>query len=494
MNFAYTKFIKLTLFLFVIFYTFSCSKDADLLSEYVNDEISANIVSVEVRKLALINESIIIDPLENQGSNDVTSASISELTQPSMGTTILNDDNTITYIPDSDSVGTDEFSYTANITNEDGSSSTESGNVTITVREAISEDVAFWQNQFDLAWDNPSTKTNAYGMAKAMDYALSGGNSQEYYYLAWQLDGVIQIWQATGENKYLDDALMIIETCISQATDVRSGQYKGWSVTDLNNNDYSNNGIALYESYLFRYVTSLLRIMHQSPNLRSTGNYQERYDSILSFTKTNIWEKWYTKSNDHKDLYRVNTHMASHWARIGMELYLITGEAVYKEVFDNISFKGLPNYQGASLRGRIYTNPEDQSAYAWSQSWTSSKVQDTSHGADIVSFWTTAYENDMYWTKEDIDALVSTLYNVVWTNDDPLMYTANVDGSGGSNEWDAGFHNFITLGRFDEKLQVRLESYFTTQSVRYKTTEAFGIGALNRKILDDGRPVYPEEY
>ncbi len=38
------------------------------------------------------------------------------------------------------------------------------------------------------------------------------------------------------------------------------------------------------------------------------------------------------------NIYRVNTHMASHWARIGMELYIITGKQKYKDVFDNISF------------------------------------------------------------------------------------------------------------------------------------------------------------
>ncbi|WP_420600839.1 hypothetical protein [Flagellimonas sp.] len=345
----------------------------------------------------------------------------------------------------------------------------------------IDQGVDFWKEQFDSAWDNPSIGKNAFGMAKAMFYAESGGNSQEYYYLAWQLDGVIQIWQATGDNEYLEDALTIIETCIGKAKDVRGGKYKGWGVTNLKNNSYARNGVPLYESYLFRYVATLLRVMYQSPNLRATERYQERYEAILEFTKKHIWEKWYTKSSNQSDIYRVNAHMTSHWARIAMELHIITGENIYKEVFDNISFAGLPIYPGASLRNKLKSNPNFPTAYTWSSKWEGSRVQDTSHGADIVSFWTTAYENGMYWNAEDIEALLNTLNKVVWTEDSPLKFTANVDGSGGSNEWDAGFHNFITLGRFSEEVQNRIELHYSTKTVRYKTSEAFGIAAPEQK-------------
>src|SRR5690606_2450106 len=56
-------------------------------------------------------------------------------TPPSMGSTVVNGDNTITYTPDPDKTGTDEFDYTANITNPDNSVTTETGKVTVTVTE-----------------------------------------------------------------------------------------------------------------------------------------------------------------------------------------------------------------------------------------------------------------------------------------------------------------------------------------------------------------------
>ena len=487
MKFPIGKIAKPIFVLFILLFTLSCNKDSELLEEHISDNISKSVL-VEVRVLAAKNESVVINPLIiNQDSVSV----ISEVSEPAMGTVEINEDNSITYTPDEDLVGTDEFTYTTETENEE---EPETGSITVSIREPISEDVAHWQEQFDIVWNNPSTAINAYGMAKCMDYALSGGHSQEYYYLAWQLDAVIQIWQATGDNAYLDDALKIIETCISKATSVRGGQYLGWSVTDLDSDFFVKHGSYLYESYLFRFVATLLRIMHQSPNLREMDDYQSRYENILEFTEVNIFEKWYTKSPEHDEMYLLNAHMSSHFARIGMELYIIKGDPVYKEVFDNISFKGLPNRNGANLRDQLHSNPKVPSAYTWASKWDSPRVQDTSHGSDIVSFWVTAYENDMYWNKDDIDALISTLNDVVWTVDEPLMFTANVDGTDGSNEFDAGFHCFISLGRFSEKLQSRIERYYTIKTVRYKTSQAFGTGALNRKILNDGRPVYPENY
>ncbi len=52
-------------------------------------------------------------------------------------------------------------------------------------------------------------------------------------------------------------------------------------------------------------------------------------------------------------------------------------------------------------------------AYIWSSGWNGSSAQDTSHGGAIVSFWVTAYENEMYWNRNDIDALIATFTKVV---------------------------------------------------------------------------------
>ncbi|MGB5819502.1 MAG: DNRLRE domain-containing protein [Saonia sp.] len=351
----------------------------------------------------------------------------------------------------------------------------------------ISGDVTYWKELFDVAW--------ASEYSDAVEKSESGNAFQEYYFLAYTIDGLIQVWQATGDNKYLDDALGLIENTIDDAVPMGGANsgYLGWP-SDLNKYGAirNNEGTNLWESFLYRYVTTLLRIMNQSPNLRASGSYQARYDDILAFTKTHIWDKWYNRNSNLNDLYRSRTHMTSHWARIAMELYIIEGNQKYREVFDNISFAGMPNYGGASLRSRIYTNPSNPQAYSWYQTWDSNVIQDVNHGDDIVSFWVAAYENGMYWDLNDMKALVATTNDVVWTSNSPLKFAENIDGSGGSDIKEVISHGMLTVGRFDENLQNRIRNHYTLSSVRSREWQAMGIAALNRKILDDGRPVYPE--
>jgi hypothetical protein len=356
---------------------------------------------------------------------------------------------------------------------------------------SLSEDVIYWKNLFDRTWSSD--------YPKAIVQSQSGNPYQEYYHMSYPLDGLIQVWQATGDNTYLDNALVLIENTIKDAKPMGGTNtgYLGWA-SDLSRTDVTRNleGTSLWEAYMFRHVASLLRIMHKSPNLRASGSYQSRYDAILAFTKKNIWEKW--NQNDiwgvTGQIYRSRTHMSSHWARIGMELYIITGEQKYKEVFDNISYKGMASWSGASIRSRLYNNSNEPGALSLYQTWDSNTVQDTSHGADVISFLVTANENGMYWDANDMAGLVKMLDKVIWKSNSPLQFTGNFDGTGGSNRSDAGFHGMITLGRFSESLQNRIKAYYNASSVSYQEAQAMGIAALNSKILGDGRPVYPENY
>ncbi|MEM8509770.1 MAG: DNRLRE domain-containing protein [Bacteroidota bacterium] len=349
----------------------------------------------------------------------------------------------------------------------------------------MDDDVAYWKEQFDIAWREQYPKSVA--------QSESGNTRQEYYFMSYAIDGLTQIWQATGDTRYLDDALDLIENTIDDAVPVGglNAGYLGWP-SDLNRYGEKRNqeGTNLWESFLFRFVSSILRIMHQSPSLMAQGDYRQRYDAILQFTETQIWEKWYTSKSNLGNIYRSRSHMSSHWARIGMELYLITGRQQYLEVFENISYAGMPNFDGASLRARMFDN--GGGAIAWYEAWDKDQIQDVNHGSDVVSFWVNAYENGMYWSMNDMLGLVATTKNVVWTRNNPIEFTVNVDGSGAANNRDAGSHGMIAVGRFDESLQARIRQYYNPKSVNYQESQAMGIAALNRKILNDGVPVYPE--
>lgn len=356
----------------------------------------------------------------------------------------------------------------------------------------VSKGVEDWRALYDDAWEGDASRT--------MTQARSGGHHQEHYYLAWAFEGITSIWQATGDDAYLEQALSIVEDVIDSATPVVwNSDYLGWrgrSTADRPQNDETvANGASLWEFYLWRHVATLLRIMHQSPELRARGDYQARYDDIFAFLEEHIWDKWWERSPNRGNMYRSRTHMASHPARVGMEMFIITGEEKYNDVFENTSFRGFPSeaFAGSNLRDQLSENPDVAGAWIWSSRWEGgTRIQDTSHAGDIVGFWVTAYGNGMYWNAADMAALSVTLDEVIWTENSPIAYTANVDGTGGATRVDATFSEWISLARYDEDLQARIDEFYTSvDSVRSQRSFAMGTAALNQAYIDGG-PAYPE--
>tara|TARA_R110002072_G_scaffold83556_10_gene189503 strand:- start:861 stop:2435 length:1575 start_codon:yes stop_codon:yes gene_type:complete len=103
------------------------------LAEYVVENPQSFLVNDVVVTLA--NNPIVIDPLSNDSFTEPEKVAITEVTPPKMGTAVVNDDNTITYTPDTDQTGTDEFDYSTSVTNPDNTVSKETGSVTVTVTD-----------------------------------------------------------------------------------------------------------------------------------------------------------------------------------------------------------------------------------------------------------------------------------------------------------------------------------------------------------------------
>lgn len=464
------KLVNLMTFLFAFILCLSCSKDADLLADYVVADSQS--VFVEIKVVALVNEQLVIAPIV-EGNDEI----IAEVTDPSMGTAVINEDNTITYTPNSDATGTDEFDY---------STTEQTGTITVTT---VNSKVDFWQTKFDLKFEAGGDK------AKMLALSKSGNKFQDYYYMYYYFDGLLNIWQATGDNYYLNLMLEVVDNTIKDAKPVNfNSSYLGWPADNSYSVDYPKNGAALWESYYWKGVATLLRILHKSPQLLSTsyknGTYQDSYGSILAFTEKNIWEKWETKGSSN--LYRSHTHMASHWARIGMELYIITGKSKYKEVFDNISFGQIPGFT-TNLRDVLKPNVDVPGAYTWEMPFNGGKIQDASHAADIVGFWILSEQNGMYWDEAHINSLIITLDEVIFTNENAPRIYYNVDGSGGNDTW-GRLRDWLKLGRYNRPLQDKLINNYQNHDKNSRNYGSLNLGifALNERILDNGHGVYPE--
>ena len=177
MKFRPSNFIQLPLATIVLFLSFSCNKDSDLLAEYVIEQPQAFMVNDIVVTLA--NRPIVIEPLSNDTFKEPEKVTITEVTPPKMGTAEVQEDNTVVYTPNTDETGTDEFDYTTTVTNSDDTVSTETGSITVTVTPTdktspITGDNVYYVTTTGKSSNNGSSEALAWSIQYAFSTAKAG--------------------------------------------------------------------------------------------------------------------------------------------------------------------------------------------------------------------------------------------------------------------------------------------------------------------------------
>lgn len=104
MKAAPIKITKLMVFLLAIIFNISCSKDSDLLADYVISDAKASLfvanLAIDDYFVVTKDDEIVLDVLSNDSYENPEKVSIIKVTQPENGTVIINEDNTLTYIPE----------------------------------------------------------------------------------------------------------------------------------------------------------------------------------------------------------------------------------------------------------------------------------------------------------------------------------------------------------------------------------------------------------
>ncbi|MFC7528403.1 hypothetical protein [Actinoplanes sp. GCM10030250] len=306
--------------------------------------------------------------------------------------------------------------------------------------------VAFWTGVFMKSWDY--SYSNGVPLSRSAD-------SRDHYDLAYDVDGCVAMFRATDQRRFLDRALMFVENVVAAAKPSTSlpdsrfrDEYQGWA---SRKSGEGGDEVPLYESYFWRYATSLLVAIHDNPGVFGDTGYRTRYDRLLAFAEIQIFQKWYDRGADDT-IYRERTHMASHWGLIALNLSLLTGDAArrvrYQKVADTISTR---------LRGQLRRNPAEPTAYFWSDVWESAKRpgQDVGHGNGVITYVVEARDRGRSWTGADMAAFCALLTKVVWPSG--TTYRMYVDGTGSDNGWFAD--GFVKLGRYDPAVQIRLEKH-----------------------------------
>ena len=333
--------------------------------------------------------------------------------------------------------------------------------------------VAAWESLFLGRWN---TEHNA-------DYLPRSNSldSWQFYNLAYGIDANTAMYRATGKTQYLDRALLYVNNMVRNAklsSSLPQSQFKdsylGWA---SQRSDTLGKEVPLFESYCWRYVTRMLRVIRETPTLYGNATYRAQYDRLLAFSEKNIFEKWHRRGAN-SFIYRNRTHMASHWAYIAMDLSRMTTDATrkatYLTVFNNIN-RDLPN-STSSLRQQLRPGFVSTPTYYWSDVWgsTARPGQDVAHANGMLAYIVEAHDAGMEWTDDDIRKFTATLNSVIWPS--ATRYATYVDGSGTGNGW---FNDgLMKLGRYDANLQRRLEAHRVGNNIMF-----YGNGALNARIL-----------
>jgi hypothetical protein len=267
------------------------------------------------------------------------------------------------------------------------------------------------------------------------------------------------MFEATGDFSYARQGMLYATNMIASARPSKSLRtssfkdgYRGW--VSANNDD---DETPLYESYAWRYVTRLLRLL-QPVLSQAPSDIRSDYAAVLKFTETNVVKKWLSRgANDY--IYRERTHMAAHWAMIALDVSRLTADSSLRqrcqEIVRNID-DHLPNYP-SSLRGQLRPNPREPDAYWWSDVWGDydRPGQDISHGNGVIAYVVESRDLDADWTEAEVTHFSRTLTGFVLTSGD--HFPAYVDGTGEDNGWIAD--GWVKLGRYDPAVQAALQTY-----------------------------------
>jgi len=122
--------------------------------------------------------------------------------------------------------------------------------------------VSYWQAKFDRV---------AAGDA-ATNLPLSrSSDSWDFYNLAYSIDANVSLFEATGATRYLDQAITYASNMVATArpstslgSKAEQDGYLGWI---SQRSDVAGTEVPLFESYAWRYVARLLRVMHDTPTV-----------------------------------------------------------------------------------------------------------------------------------------------------------------------------------------------------------------------------------
>jgi hypothetical protein len=326
-----------------------------------------------------------------------------------------------------------------------------------------------WQDPLEMAMEQQSDLLsfyqNAYDQvyAENLDYfnsmAASGDTTIEntYYTFQYVLAPTLSMFEATGEAKYLEQALTWAETMVSKAIIIDVNGNRNWSGPWQSPHTDTPISYLLNDLQGSTELARLVRIVLTDPNLKN--QYGDRAQVIYAFVRDEIVEKnlwvrggmsWFINVACVVEEGKPTNDKVVLLLRILSDLLQVDANPKYGDLAQQLAecFKGrFTSYQGGMIwdLGIGYDgNPSEDTSHANRHPWA------------VIEL----YQADLVFTREYVDGLANLLLGVIWNGslDDP-MFTNFIDGSNdevfGREPWNNGliYAGWVMLGQFNQEVQ-----------------------------------------
>ncbi|MDV7140216.1 Ig-like domain-containing protein [Maribacter sp. TH_r10] len=366
----------------IILLHFSCSKDNDLLTDYVlsetQDAINISNVAVDDSFQVFSNTAMVLDVLSNDTFENEAEVIITETSTPSNGTVVINDDETLTYTPNSEVTEQltegevmDTFTYNTEAPDANGSTIADTGSVTI--KAGVDGNYLFTteaknilKERFEKGYvTGPGFSDDITRAINGKDSFLSSPSSNrqnfgsKYSYIS---NSIRQNFHYAALYAYATDDIPVANTVMTELLSTVKANSMSESYWDTNPNFGTDNNLWVQSTEIGKLMDSYHLI--------------ENIQTVLSNADKTTIEDWFSDYAFHVkswiDPY-YDGYWGKDWENIGLQKFMgenETNETEYQTGYPIEDINGNPNMDYAMAGAQNNFNNRISESIAFLHSWS----------------------------------------------------------------------------------------------------------------------------
>jgi hypothetical protein len=273
-----------------------------------------------------------------------------------------------------------------------------------------------------------------YNHAEALKKAGSGV-SYDMYRQRYNIEGLISIYKATGDKKYINNALELSEAYQKAGKDMDGDGYLDWkSPTAGQKFNHSH-----HEWRAAAGISDVIGAIKTDPALAEFNN---RADNLANFVDKHVWDKAHNvKGRNGKIQDTDNTHFIGRMGSVAVNMYKATGDPKYREYIET---------KGQQLKDSLKLGSDG--TYNINMTTKGGEFADVSHAGDTINFIVEAAKAGIVFDQTDLQRLAKTVKTKMWNG---KGFSDMINGSSSSKYSGVGQHQegWVKLAEFDPDLQ-----------------------------------------